>query len=159
MLVNICTASPDSHATCLDDERTNSLKALRPYTISVAPGPMPTDAGMHHSTSGHIIATLDTIPLSHPSPSSSIATEAANFSGRDVLAWGLNQHYQLGNGKRASVSSPLPMETADREGRLMCKIGKEKVRDFNEIVVGRRMNIEQRAVAGPGLSVIYWKTV
>ena len=154
----ICCIS-ESYTTCLDDEKTDSLKPLRPHYISVAPGPMPTDTGRRPSPSGHIIATLETIPLSHPSSNSKIATDTADSPGRDVLAWGLNQHYQLGNGKRASASSPVTIDTADREGRLMCKVGQGKVRDFNETVVGRRMKIEQRAVAGPGLSVIYWRIV
>ena len=85
---------------------------------------MPADIGMRPSSSGHIIATLDTIPLSHPSPNSSIATDAAESPGRDVLAGGLNQHYQLGNGSRPSISSPTHVETADREGRvIMYKVG------------------------------------
>ena len=141
----------------LDDDKANSLSPLKPYHISVAPGPVTTN-GMRPSSSGHVIATLDTIPLSHPSPTSIAATDAAVSPGRDVFAWGLNQHYQLGNGKRSSVSAPAPVETADREGRLMCKISKEKVKDFSGRVVGR-MNLEQRAIAGPGISVIYWRTM
>jgi Regulator of chromosome condensation (RCC1) repeat len=120
---------------------------------------MTKNIGIRPSSSGHVIATLDTIPLSHPSPNTSVATSAADSPGRDVLTWGLNQHHQLGNGKRASANAPVPVETADREGRLMCKVGSGKVRDFDGRVVGRRMKIEQRAVAGPGLSIVYWRVV
>ena len=142
-----------------DDEKTNSLKPLKPHYISVAQGPATTNTGMWPSSSGHVIVTLDTLHLSNPSSSSLISTDVANTYGRDVLTWGLNQHYQLGDGKRGSVNAPVPIETADHEGRLVCKVSKEKVRDFTGRVVGRRVNIEQRAIAGPGISVVYWKIV
>ncbi|KAF8582077.1 RCC1/BLIP-II [Ramaria rubella] len=141
------------------DEKSNSLKPLKPHCISVASGPDLNNSEMRHSSSGHIIVTLDTIPLSHPSPNSNVATEAAGSPGRDVLTWGLNQHYQLGNGKRASVNIPTPVQAGDGEGRLMCKVSKGKVKDFKDRLVGRKMDIEQCAVAGPGISVIYWRIV
>jgi len=143
----------------IDDEEMKSLQPLRPHHISIAPGPAASSTSMLSSSSGHVIATLDTIPLSHPSPQSNAAADAANAPGRDVLAWGLNQHYQLGNGKRSSVTAPAPVQTNDAEGRLMCRIAREKVMDFSGGVVGRNIEIEQRAVAGPGVSVVYWRIV
>jgi len=116
MLVIIRAAFPILIQLYLDDEKTESLKPLKPHYSSVAPCPVLADTGMRPSSSGHIIATLDTIPLSHPSPNSSIATDAAESPG---LAWDLNQHNQLGNGRRSSISSPTHVETADRDGRVM----------------------------------------
>ncbi|KAF8524244.1 regulator of chromosome condensation 1/beta-lactamase-inhibitor protein II [Gautieria morchelliformis] len=84
------------------------------------------NTGIRPSSSGHVIATLDTISLSHPSPNSIIAISAADSPGRDVLTWGLNQHHQLGNRKRASINAPVPVETADRK-RLTCKVGSGKI--------------------------------
>jgi hypothetical protein len=112
------------------------------------------------SSSGHAIVTLDTIPLSHPSPKIDAAVDAADAPGRDVLAWGLNQHYQVGTGKRGSVNTPTPVQMGGGDDeRLMCRVKREKVKDFNGNLVGRNMKIEQRAVAGPGMSVVYWRIV
>src|SRR3977135_4435964 len=61
-----------------DDEKTNSLKPLRPHHISVASGSVTASPSSRASSSGHVIATLDTIPLSHPSPNTSEAAEAAD---------------------------------------------------------------------------------
>ena len=148
----------DTDTVYPDDELTKSLMPLRPHHISVAPGPAADGTRMAPSSSGHVIATLETIPLSHP-PSNTSATNAADALGRDVLAWGLNQQYQLGFGKRGNVNAPAPIHTDSNEGRLMCRVGKEKVKDFDGGVVGKKMNIEQRAVAGPGMSVVYWRIV
>lgn len=136
----------------VDDEETQSLKPLKPYLISLAPGP---DAatGQGSSTSGHVVVMLDTIPHALPTPG------VENPLGRDVLAWGLNQHYQLGNGRRASSNVPISTQTSDGEGRLACKVSQETVKDFRGGVVKRKGNVEQRVAAGPGFSVVYWKVV
>lgn len=50
--------------------------------------------------------------------------------------------------------------TGDGEGRLVCKVGREIVKSFEGAVVKRRASaIEQRVVAGPGISMIYWKVL
>ncbi|GJJ12017.1 hypothetical protein Clacol_006255 [Clathrus columnatus] len=139
------------------DDSNNSLTPLRLYHISVAPGPMTSDTGPAVSKSGHAIAMLDTLPYSHPASGNTTANDAAYPLGRDVFTWGLNQTHQLGNGKRSSSTVPISVQTGDGEGRLMCHVDHRMVKDFQGRVVNRKCYIEQRAVAGPGFSVIYWK--
>lgn len=102
---------------------------------------------------------LDTLPHSHPISGDDRANEVAYPPGRDVITWGLNQQFQLGNGKRSSSNLPLSIRTSDGEGRLMCQIGQETVKDLRGRVVKKRGHIEQRALAGPGFSVVFWKVL
>jgi len=130
-----------------------------------------TPTGLGPSASGHVLAMLDTIPHSLPSPQKTSLLNVSSVSspsdslpsvlpGRDVYAWGLNQHFQLGNGKKSSVNVPGSAVTGDGEGRLVCKVGREIVKSFEGAVVKRRASaIEQRVVAGPGISMIYWKVL
>lgn len=101
---------------------------------------------------------LDTLPRSHPFTGNDRANEAAYPLGRDVITWGLNQHYQLGNGKRSSSNIPNSVQTSDGEGRLICQVlNQQTVEDFQGRIVRRKGSIEQRVIAGPGFSVVYWK--
>jgi len=143
------------------DDNAQSLRPLKPYRISVAPGLVAGRANVSsfRSASGHVIAILDTVAHSGPGPSSNKDPEAGYSPGRDVVAWGLNQSYQLGTGKHASANIPATVPITGGEGRLMCKTSKETVRDFTRRVVNKKMDIEQVAIAGPGLSVVYWRVI
>ena len=90
------------------------------------------------SPTGHVLATLDT------------------GSERDLLGWGANYEYQLGNGRRSSVPIPTVLEVAG--GRMMLSKRKaNEVRDLSGKVWKRGVNVEQCAVAGWGNSMVYWR--
>lgn len=115
-----------------DSEQTNNLQPIQPHDITVSP-------------TGHVLLTLDTLSRSGP-----------GAGGRDLVAWGANQEYQLGNGKRGSVASPTTMETADGE-RFMLGTKRASVRDLSGKVWKKGVDVEQRAATGFGSSVVYWK--
>ncbi|OBZ75617.1 Protein FMP25, mitochondrial [Grifola frondosa] len=71
-------------------EVAKNLQAIMPQDISISP-------------TGHILVTLDTMRLAGP-----------GGVGRDVVAWGANYDYQLGNGKRGSVAIPTTVNTVER---------------------------------------------
>lgn len=125
-----------------------------PYALSVSP-------------SGHVLLTLDTLARAGPG--------LPEGGGRDLLVWGANREYQLGNGKRASLATPASLElpgfpggggpsiqqdgSGEKEkGRFMLLQRRAKeVKDLQ----GRRwktnVDVEQCAVAGWGGSLVYWK--
>lgn len=97
---------------------------------------MPKDISV--SPTGHVLATLDT------------------GSERDLLGWGANYEYELGNGRRGSVAVPTVLEMAG--GRMMLsKRRANELRDLSGKVWKRGVDVEQCAVAGWGSSLIYWK--
>jgi hypothetical protein len=97
------------------------------------------------SATGHVLLTLDTLARSGGS------------GGRDLVAWGANYDYQLGNGKRGSVPSPTTMHRPDGSRFMLMKKLAREVRDLKGNVWGRRVEVEQCAVAGFGTSIVYWK--
>ncbi|TCD65403.1 hypothetical protein EIP91_002702 [Steccherinum ochraceum] len=113
-------------------EQTKNLQPIYPYDISISP-------------SGHVLLTLETIARSGP-----------GGGGRDLLAWGANQDYQLGNGKRGSVASPMTLESADGQ-RFLLEKKRAEVRDLSGKVWKKGVEVEQRAVTGFGTSVVYWR--
>ncbi|KAH9952201.1 RCC1/BLIP-II [Amylocystis lapponica] len=113
-------------------EKRGNLQPVMPQDISVSP-------------TGHVLLTLDTLTQAGP-----------GGAGRDVLAWGANYEYQLGNGRRGSVATPTVLESAG--ARLMLeKRRAREVRDGAGRVWKRGVEVEQRAVAGWGTSVVYWR--
>ncbi len=75
------------------------------------------------------------------------------------MVWGKNYESELGNGKKASISQPMTLE-ASEGGRLMMKKQQAKeVKDLQGKVWKRGVAVEQRAIAGPQNSVMYWKFV
>ncbi|CCL98952.1 uncharacterized protein FIBRA_00960 [Fibroporia radiculosa] len=114
-------------------EKHNNLQAIMPSDISVSP-------------TGHVLLTLDT--LVHGGPGA---------AGRDVMAWGANYEYQLGNGKRGSVSSPAVIQDGDGERLMLQKRRATEVRDLQGKIWKKGVEVEQRAVAGWGNSFVYWK--
>ncbi|OCH95595.1 RCC1/BLIP-II protein [Obba rivulosa] len=114
-------------------EKTKNLQPVEPHDISISP-------------TGHVLLTLDTLTEAGP-----------GAGGRDVLAWGANYEYQLGNGRRGSLATPTTMQTAGG-GRFMLRKRKaNEVRDLRGNVWKRGVEVEQCAVAGWGNSMVYWK--
>ena len=70
--------------------------------------------------------------------------------------WGANQEYQLGNGKRGSIASPVVLHEPDGS-RVMLGKRKADVKDMSGKVWKRGVTVEQCAVAGWGNSLVYWK--
>jgi len=75
------------------------------------------------------------------------------------MVWGKNYEYELGNGKKASVSQPLTVETSEEKRLMLKKQQAKEVKDLQGKVWKRGVSVEQRAVAGPQKSVVYWKIV
>lgn len=100
---------------------------------------------------------------------------ASLSSGRDLLAWGANGSYQLGNGKRANISVPAYMRdfslvaaglpdtvdgALDRQGRMTLRSGTVKVlKSISGKKVGRNVKVQQWPVAGWNASALYWRVV
>lgn len=97
------------------------------------------------SPTGHVLLTLDTLERSGP-----------GGGGRDLIAWGANSEYQLGNGKRGSLASPTALHAEDGQRFMLGKKNAE-VRDLSGKVWKKDVEVEQCAVAGYGNSVVYWK--
>lgn len=122
---------------------------------------------MSVSPTGHVLLTLDTLARAGPGVPAG--------GGRDLLVWGANRQYQLGNGKRTSLATPVLLELPglpggggpeaskkenERKGRLM--LVQRRVKEVKDLQ-GRRwktnVDVEQSAVAGFGCSLVYWKIV
>ncbi|KAI0693747.1 RCC1/BLIP-II [Cytidiella melzeri] len=112
-------------------EKTNGMQPIYPHDVSVSP-------------TGHVLLTLDTLARSGP-----------GSGGRDLLVWGANQEYQLGNGKRGSFAAPQALHAPDGQ-RVMLTERKAEVKDMCGKIWKSAM-VEQRAVAGWGNSVVYWR--
>ena len=120
-------------APLTDSEARGNLQPVMPEDISVSP-------------TGHVLLTLDT--HAHAGPGG---------GGRDLLAWGANYEFQLGTGRRGSVATPAALERA-AGGRFMLETRRTaEVRDLAGRVWKRGVAVEQRAVAGWGNSVVYWR--
>lgn len=115
-----------------DSEKEQKLLPIMPHAISVSP-------------TGHVLLTLDTISRVGP-----------GGGGRDLLVWGANQQYELGNGKRASLAIPTPLQ---QEGgsRFMLMKTKADVKDMGGKLWKKGTELEQYAVAGYKNSMVYWK--
>ncbi|KAJ7694182.1 regulator of chromosome condensation 1/beta-lactamase-inhibitor protein II, partial [Mycena rosella] len=107
------------------NEATQRLQCIVPQSITI-------------SETGHVLAALD--------PSS---------GGRDLHAWGRNQDYELGNGKKTNVASPTPVDSGN--GRLLLQ--RKKAKEVRDLKGGNRRNIvvEQTIVAGFGCCVVFWR--
>ncbi|KAI0282735.1 regulator of chromosome condensation 1/beta-lactamase-inhibitor protein II [Russula brevipes] len=113
-------------------EKTNNLQPIVPHALSVSPD-------------GHVLLALDTHALAGPG------------GGRDLLAWGTNYDYQIGNGKRASIAVPTTLETADGNRVMLGKFRAKIVRDPQGRVWRRGVDVEQVAIGGHGSSLVYWR--
>ncbi|KAJ7470577.1 regulator of chromosome condensation 1/beta-lactamase-inhibitor protein II [Mycena latifolia] len=107
------------------NDATQRLQGIAPQSISISP-------------TGHVLATLD--------PSS---------GGRDLHAWGRNIDYELGNGRKASVPSPMPVDSGN--GRLLLQRKETKTVQNLRGGKGRNMLVEQVVAVGFGCTIIYWR--
>ncbi len=115
-----------------DSERSNNMQPIYPHNISVSP-------------TGHVLLTLDTLARAGP-----------GGVGRDLLVWGANQEYQLGNGKRGSIASPTALHSPEGH-RFMLGKRKADVKDLSGQIWKKGVDVEQYALAGWGNSVVYWR--
>lgn len=118
---------------CADSERTQNLQAIAPERISISP-------------TGHVLLTLDTRKHSGP-----------GGGGKDVVVWGANFEYQLGNGKRGSLPTPTTLLTPEGERFMLQRKRATAVRDLQGQVWKKGVEVEQRALAGWNNSVVYWR--
>ncbi|KAH9057653.1 RCC1/BLIP-II [Lactarius vividus] len=114
-------------------EKMNNLQPIVPHAVSVSPD-------------GHVLLALDT--CAHAGPGG---------GGMDLLAWGTNYDYQVGNGKRASIAVPVTLGTEDGDRIMLQKQRANVVRDLQGRVLGRSVDVEQVAIAGYGNSLVYWR--
>lgn len=108
------------------------MSPIPPQSISVSP-------------TGHVLLTLDT--QAHGGPGG---------LGRDLVAWGLNHDYQIGNGKRSSLPVPTTLEHPEG-GRFILGRRTAPVKDLAGKVWKKNVEVEQCTAAGYGNSIVYWK--
>ncbi|KAI9457802.1 RCC1/BLIP-II [Lactarius psammicola] len=114
-------------------EKTKNLQPIVPHAVSVSPD-------------GHVLLALDTCARAGP-----------GGGGMDLLAWGTNYDYQVGNGKRASIAVPATLGTEGGDRIMLQKQRAKVVRDLQGRVLGRSVDVEQVAIAGYGNSLVYWR--
>ena len=91
------------------------------------------------SPTGHILLTLDAL------------------GGHDLVVWGKNHDYELGNGKKGSVPVPTTLHKPDGERFMLKKMKAKEVRDLQGKVWKRGIDVEQWGMTGYGNSIIFWK--
>lgn len=114
-------------------EKTNNLQPIVPHAVSISPD-------------GHVLLALDTCARAGP-----------GGGGMDLLAWGTNYDYQVGNGKRASIAVPAMLGTEGDDRIMLQKQRAKVVRDLQGRVWARSVDVEQVAIAGYGSSLVYWR--
>ncbi|EJU05539.1 RCC1/BLIP-II [Dacryopinax primogenitus] len=116
------------------NDKTKALEALQPRAISVSP-------------TGHAMLTLDTISDTN--------------AGYDVLTWGQNRSFELGNGKQSAVPMPSYVQPFRTEpgSRFMVKETRKVIKDMEGKVRGRNVPVQETVVAGWGCTAVYWKIV
>jgi hypothetical protein len=116
-----------------DNEIAKALEPIKPAAVSISP-------------SGHVLVSL-------------ISAMNAGVGGNDLMFWGKNYDSESGNGKKASIAQPVVVELSEGE-RLMLVVKQAKeVKDLGGKIWKRGVRVEQRPVAGPQNSVVYWKIV
>ncbi|KAF9500374.1 RCC1/BLIP-II [Pleurotus eryngii] len=111
------------------NEATKSPHAISPHSISVSP-------------SGHVLLTLNA---------------DMNVGGRDLMVWGKNHDSELGNGKKGSSPLPSALTTTDGQRFMLMARTANHVVDLQGKLWKRGVKVEQRAVAGYGNSIVYWR--
>lgn len=138
------------------DETNNSVIPIRLYTISVG--------------ASHAAAILDNVASVVVSGRAKRLTENDTNWGRDILFWGNNEFYQIGNGKRSNVATPTyiqPLDqVAEQERAASAKGYGQQVREKemhrfqitprNKVKVnGRTVEFEQKIECGRGCTAVY----
>lgn len=91
------------------------------------------------SPTGHVLLTLD------------------SAGGRDLLAWGKNYDYELGNGKRSSLAVPTTLIAPDGERFILQRKKAKEILDLQGNVWKRGVEVEQKAITGYSSSAVFWK--
>lgn len=104
--------------------------------------------GLTASPTGHTILTFETLARAGP----------GGVKGRDLVVWGQNKDYELGNGKRNIQATPGNIST-ESGMRLMLLEKAGPVMDWQGKRWARKVVVQQTPVAGYGCSLIYWKIV
>ncbi|EIW68906.1 hypothetical protein TREMEDRAFT_31511 [Tremella mesenterica DSM 1558] len=148
-------------------EKANAFLPLAIHSISVSSSPW-----------AHAVAVLDTV-----SQADEKGVKAGRY-GKDVMVWGGNSDYQLGNGKRSSLAipqhlPPLISSSAEREDllstpeselnsgslthmphfRLQLHQSKADAYDLEGKLIKRKVKCEETVVAGYNASVLYNKII
>lgn len=119
---------------CIDNDKTRQLEPIRPTEVIISP-------------TGHVLVALDS------------SAESGSVGGQDLMVWGKNYDYELGNGKKSNSPMPVTVEAPDGERLMLMKKKAKVVMDFDGKLWKRGVVVEQRPVAGYGNSAIYWKIV
>ncbi|KAG6866103.1 hypothetical protein C0991_008855 [Blastosporella zonata] len=112
---------------------TQSLQPIVPNAVTISP-------------TGHVLLTLNT-------------ASTTDVGGRDLVVWGKNYEYELGNGKKSSIPVPTTLETPDGDRFMLRRRKAKQVLDLHGKVWKRNVQVEQCAVVGPENSAVYWKIV
>ncbi|KAJ3908556.1 regulator of chromosome condensation 1/beta-lactamase-inhibitor protein II [Lentinula edodes] len=91
------------------------------------------------------------------SPTGHVLLTLNSNLGRDLLAWGKNYNYELGNGKRSGLAVPTTLNDADGDRFLLRRKKAKEVLDLQGHVWKRDVEVEQKAVAGYNSSAVFWK--
>lgn len=75
------------------------------------------------------------------------------------MVWGRNHESELGNGKKASLVIPTPLQDVEGERLMLMRQRAKEVKDLHGKVWKRGVQVEQHAVAGYANSVVYWRIV
>jgi hypothetical protein len=118
----------------IDSDCTKRLEPIRPTEIVISP-------------TGHILVALDS------------AAESDGVGGQDLMAWGKNFNYELGNGKKSSTAMPFALDGPDGERLMLMKKKAKKVIDLEGQVWKRNVTVKQQPVAGYGNTAVYWKII
>ncbi|KAL7422857.1 hypothetical protein Q5752_002153 [Cryptotrichosporon argae] len=144
-------------------EKAKAFLPLPVHAVSISPAPL-----------GHVFAVLDTV--SHADQDG----VKRGIYGKDVMVWGGNADYQLGNGKRSSLAVPqhLPplvsrlgvassKEASLSSGtpspmphsRLQLHQTRTDAYDLDGKLLKRNVRVEECMVAGYNASVLYNKII
>ncbi|XP_006458490.1 hypothetical protein AGABI2DRAFT_190775 [Agaricus bisporus var. bisporus H97] len=115
-------------------DRRQQVEPIMPVTVVISP-------------TGHVMVALDTSAESH------------GVGGQDLMVWGRNFDYELGNGKKSSLAMPTFLDAPDGERLMLMKRKAKEVLDLGGNVFKKNVNVEQQAAAGYGNSVVYWRVV
>jgi hypothetical protein len=124
-----------SYSIFLVSEKENKICPLEIRNLSASP-------------TGHAMLTFETLARSG----------AGGVRGRDLVVWGQNKEYELGNGRRNIQAVPGNIPTGS-EVPFMLLEKETLVKDLQGKRWARKALVEQTPVAGHGCSLIYWKIV
>ncbi|KAF9009392.1 regulator of chromosome condensation 1/beta-lactamase-inhibitor protein II [Cyathus striatus] len=97
------------------------------------------------SSTGHVLLTLNS------------AGDSSSVGGRDLMLWGKNFNFELGNGKRSSAAGPITLHDSRGERLTLMNRKAGTVRDLKGKVWKNEVEVEQHIATGYGNSVVYWK--